>query len=57
MPSPEAMKIKDEVGFFQTVKARLIKFKPTGKTKSDEEIEPAIRQIVDKAVVSKPEII
>ncbi len=53
VPSPEAMKIKDEVGFFQAVKARLIKFEPTGKVKSDEEIETAIRQIVDKAVVSE----
>ncbi|MCG2776721.1 MAG: DUF3387 domain-containing protein [Desulfobacterales bacterium] len=34
------MKIKDEVGFFQAVKARLIKFEPIDKAKSDEEIEP-----------------
>ncbi len=52
VPHPDAMKIKDEVGFFQAVKARLTKFEPTGGGKSDEEIETAIRQIVDKAVVS-----
>jgi len=45
------MQIKDEIGFFQAVKARLVKFEPAGG-KSDAEIETAIRQIVDKAVVS-----
>ncbi|ABC77918.1 type I restriction endonuclease subunit R [Syntrophus aciditrophicus] len=52
VPHPKAMEIKDEVGFFQTVKARLVKFEPTGSGKSDAEVETAIRQIVDKAVVS-----
>ena len=47
------MEIKDEVGFFQAVKARLTKYEPTGSGKSDAEIETAIRQIVDKAVVSE----
>jgi type I restriction enzyme, R subunit len=51
VPSLPAMNIKDEVGFFQAVKARLIKFEPTGSGKSDAEIETAIRQIVDRAVV------
>jgi type I restriction enzyme R subunit len=53
VPNIEAMKIKDDVGFFQAVKARLVKYEPTGEQKSDEEIETAIRQIVDKAVVSE----
>lgn len=53
VPHEEAMKIKEEVGFFQAVKARLVKFEPTGSGKSDEEIETAIRQIVDKAVVAE----
>lgn len=52
VPSLPAMNIKDEVGFFQAVKARLVKFEPQGTGKSDEEIETAIRQIVDRAVVS-----
>jgi type I restriction enzyme, R subunit len=52
VPSMEALKIKDEVGFFQAVKARLVKYEPQGSGKSDEEIETAIRQIVDRAVVS-----
>jgi type I restriction enzyme R subunit len=53
VPHPKAMEIKDDVGFFQAVKARLTKFEPTGIGKSDAEIETAIRQIVDKAVVSE----
>jgi type I restriction enzyme, R subunit len=53
VPHQKAMAIKDEVGFFQAVKARLVKFEPTGSGKSDAEIETAIRQIVDKAVVSE----
>lgn len=53
VPNPKAMEIKDEIGFFQAVKARLSKFEPTGTGKSDVEIETAIRQIVDRAVVSE----
>jgi len=53
VPHQDAMKIKDEVGFFQAVKARLAKFEPTGGGKSDDEIETAIRQIVDRAVVAE----
>lgn len=53
VPHLKAMEIKDEVGFFQAVKARLTKYEPTGSGKSDAEIETAIRQIVDKAVVSE----
>jgi type I restriction enzyme R subunit len=52
VPNEQAMAIKDDVGFFQTIKARLTKFQPIGEGKSDEEIETAIRQIVDRAVVS-----
>lgn len=53
MPSRQAMDIKDEVGFFQAVKARLIKFEFSRTGRSNEDIETAIRQIVDKAVVSE----
>ena len=53
VPDPEALKIKDEIGFFQALKARLAKFETPGTGKSDYEIETAIRQIVDKAVVSE----
>ena len=53
VPSEEAMAVKDEVAFFQAVKARLSKFGGTGGgSGGDENMESAIRQIVDKAVVS-----
>jgi type I restriction enzyme R subunit len=52
IPSPQADAIKDEVAFFQAVKARINKF--TGNTtKSDYEVETAIKQIVDDALSSE----
>lgn len=53
VPHEKAMVLKDDVGFFQTIKARLAKFQTTGTGKTEEEIESAIRQLVDKAVVSE----
>ncbi len=50
VPDPRAMEIKAEVGFFQAVKARLKKFERRGSGKSPDEMETAIRQLVDKAV-------
>jgi len=52
MPHEEAMAIKEEVAFFQAVKARLIKFDTPGKGKPYSEIETAIKQIVDEAITS-----
>jgi type I restriction enzyme R subunit len=46
------MDVKDEVSFFQAVKARLVKFDSTGAGKTDEELETTIRQVIDKALVS-----
>lgn len=51
--TPEADEVAAEVSFFQAVKARLAKFETVGKEKTDEEIETAIRQLVDQAVVSE----
>ena len=51
VPSLDAMELKGEVGFFQAIKARLSKFEPSDR-KSDLEIETAIKQIVDKAIVA-----
>ena len=52
MPHQEAVAIKEEVAFFQAVKARLAKFEtPTGG-KTNREIETAIKQIVDEAISS-----
>ena len=52
IPDEHAMQIKDDVAFFQAVKARLVKFEGTGTGKSDREIETAIKQIVDEALTS-----
>ena len=51
VPHPKALEIKADVGFFQAIKARLTKFEPEGGGRSSVEIETAIRQIVDRALV------
>jgi len=53
IPHEQAMDVKDEVSFFQAVKFRLAKFDSTGSGKTDEEIETAIRQVIDKALVTE----
>lgn len=53
VPHEQAMDARDEVGFFQAVKARLAKFDGTGAGRSNEEIETTIRQVIDKALVSE----
>lgn len=53
IPHEQAMDVKDEVAFFQAVKARLLKFDVTGSGKTDDEIETTIRQVIDKALVSE----
>ena len=53
IPHDKAMDIKDEVSFFQAVKARLCKFDATSSGRTSEEIETIIRQVVDKALVSE----
>ena len=52
IPHEQAIDVKDEVAFFQAVKARLAKFDSTGSGKTDQEIETAIRQVIDEALVS-----
>ena len=51
VPAEEALRIRDDVGFFQAVRAVLAKGTP-GEGKTDEELDLAIRQIISKAVVS-----
>jgi len=46
------MDVKDEISFFQAVKARLVKF-TTRSTQSNVEIETTIRQVIDKALVTE----
>lgn len=53
IPHEQALYVKDEISFFQAVKSRLIKFDSAGTGKSDEEIETAIRQVIDKALVTE----
>ena len=51
IPSFSADEIKDDVAFFQAVKARINKFTSSG-VKSDYEVDTAIKQIVDNALAS-----
>ncbi len=53
VPHDEAMDVKDEISFFQAVKARLVKFEVTGDGRTDEELETTIRQVIDKALVAE----
>ena len=53
IPHEAAMLVKDEVAFFQAVKARLCKFDAKGIGKSNQEIETTIRQVIDQALVSE----
>ena len=52
VPSDEAMAVKEKVSFFQAVKARLQKFGVKEGSMTTDEIGTAIRQVVDRAVVS-----
>ncbi len=51
IPHPEAMKIKEDVGFFQAVKSSLTKVTGDRKIKGNQ-VESAIKQIISKAVIS-----
>jgi type I restriction enzyme R subunit len=52
IPHEEALAVKDEVAFFQAVRARLVKFEGGGPGRSDKDIETAIKQIIDEALSS-----
>ncbi|MEB3174714.1 MAG: type I restriction endonuclease subunit R, partial [Cyanobacteriota bacterium] len=53
IPHEQALDAKDEVGFFQAVKARLTKFDSPVGGHSNEELETTIRQVIDQALVSE----
>ena len=53
VPHPKSFEIRDDLAFFQAIKARFAKFDETQKKQTNEEIETAIRQIVNDAIVSK----
>lgn len=51
VPHEKAIAVRDDVGFFQAVRAGLAKSTPDGG-KSQEDLDTAVRQIVSKAVAS-----
>ncbi|MGH7265117.1 MAG: type I restriction endonuclease subunit R, partial [Candidatus Rokuibacteriota bacterium] len=52
VPHEEALRRRDDVSFFQAVRASLAKRAP-GEARSEEELDHAVRQIVSRAVVSE----
>lgn len=52
VPHPKALAIRDDLSFFQAIKARISKLRESNKKRSDEEIETAIRQIISDAIIS-----
>ena len=51
--TPEAKDVRADLAFFQAIKARFSKFDESNRKKSNEEIETAIRQIINDAIISK----
>jgi len=51
VPNLEALKIRDDVGFFQAVRSAIVK-NTTIKGKEQEDLDSAIKQILSKAIVS-----
>ena len=52
VPDEEAIRIRDDVNFFQTVRAAILKKGPS-EQRTEEDLDSAIRQIVSKAVASE----
>ena len=52
VPADEAINIRDDVNFFQTVRAAILKKAP-GEKRSAEDLDSAIKQIVSRAVASE----
>lgn len=52
IPHDTALEAKEEVAFFQALKARLMKFEGEGDGKSNAQLESAIKQIVNEALSS-----
>ena len=52
VPHPYTIDIRDDLGLFQAIKARIVKVTESARGKSDEEIETAIKQILSDAVAS-----
>ncbi|MCW7494624.1 type I restriction endonuclease subunit R [Leptospira sp. 2 VSF19] len=52
IPHEQALDAKDEISFFQAVKSRLVKFIKTDSDEGNYDVETAIRQVIDKALVT-----
>ena len=52
VPHEAALGIRDDVAFFQAVRASLVKRAP-GESRTEEDLDHAVRQIVSRAVVSE----
>ena len=52
VPNPKALAIRDDLSFFQAIKARISKLRESNKQRSDEDVETAIRQIISDALIS-----
>ena len=52
VPNLKAFEIRDDLAFFQAIKARFNKFDDQTKKRTNEEIETAIRQIINDAIIS-----
>jgi type I restriction enzyme R subunit len=56
VPHEEALRIRDEVAFFQAVKAALVK-RAAVDARPEEDLDHAIRQIVSRAVAASEEVV
>ena len=52
VPHPETFRIRDDVGFFQAVRAALSK-RASGEARPEEDLDLAVRQIISRAVASE----
>ncbi len=52
IPHEAAGAVSEKVAFFQAIKARLTKFNRSPSSKTDEEMETAIKQVVSQAIAS-----
>ena len=53
VPHAQALEIRDDLAFFQAIKARFAKFDAQAKVRTNAEIETAIRQIINDAIISE----
>lgn len=53
VPHPDTSVVREDISLFQAIKARIVKVTRSQQTKSDAEIETAIKQILSDAIVSE----